>query len=153
MLNDELMATLDRAVYRFRDDRNLKVMLIRARGKYFSAGADLMEGSGNGAVPDNGPDIREFHRLGMRGRQRQWDEMEHIEKPFVVAHQGTVVGGGLEMSLSCDFRLAAESARYSLPESKFACPRRPSHLCLQFRLECVLSVEVYLQKSSTIHLA
>ena len=51
--------------------------------------------------------------------RRIWDEMEGIEKPFVVAHQGVCVGGSLEMSLSCDFRLAAESARYGFPEGKF----------------------------------
>jgi enoyl-CoA hydratase/carnithine racemase len=45
--------------------------------------------------------------------------MEAIEKPFVVAHHATCVGGGLEMSLSCDFRLAAKSASYAFPEGKF----------------------------------
>ncbi len=49
---------------------------------------------------------------------RIYDEMEAIEKPIVVAHHATCVGGGLEMSLSCDFRLAAKSARYSFPEGK-----------------------------------
>ena len=49
---------------------------------------------------------------------RIYDEMEHIEKPIVVAHQGTCVGGGLELSLSCDFRLAAKSAKYAFPEGK-----------------------------------
>jgi enoyl-CoA hydratase/carnithine racemase len=44
--------------------------------------------------------------------------MEHIEKPIVVAHQGPCVGGGLELSLSCDFRLAAKSASYAFPEGK-----------------------------------
>ena len=48
-----------------------------------------------------------------------WDELEAIEKPVVVAHHAPCVGGGLEMSLSCDFRLAAKSARYSFPEGVF----------------------------------
>ena len=121
-LSNELMATLRNAVMRFRNDPAFKVMLIRAKGKYFSAGADLREGGENQAgVPATGVGIREYHRLEMRGMQALWDEMEHIEKPFVVAHQGTVIGGGLEMSLSCDFRLASGSARYSLPEGKFGC--------------------------------
>ena len=51
--------------------------------------------------------------------QQLWDEMEHIEKPFVVAHHAMCVGGGLEMSLSCDFRLAAKSAGYAFPEGLF----------------------------------
>ena len=50
---------------------------------------------------------------------RIYDEMEAIEKPIVVAHQGPCVGGGLEISLSCDFRLAAKSASYAFPEGKF----------------------------------
>jgi enoyl-CoA hydratase/carnithine racemase len=45
--------------------------------------------------------------------------MEHIEKPIVVAHHAPCVGGGLEMSLSCDFRLAAKSATYAFPEGTF----------------------------------
>lgn len=51
--------------------------------------------------------------------QQLWDEMEHVEKPIVVAHQAMCVGGGLEMSLSCDFRLAAKSAAYAFPEGLF----------------------------------
>ena len=47
------------------------------------------------------------------------DELESIEKPTVVAHQGPCLGSGLELSLSCDFRLAAASAAYGLPELEF----------------------------------
>jgi enoyl-CoA hydratase len=115
----ELMATLGDAVEQFRDTPELKVMLIRATGRYFSSGADLKEGGGGTGLPASGSGIREMHRR-LPTRMRQiWDEMEAIEKPFVVAHQGTCVGGSLEMSLSCDFRLAAESASYAFPEAKF----------------------------------
>jgi enoyl-CoA hydratase/carnithine racemase len=114
----ELMETLIKAIERFRDTPELKVMLIRSTGKYFSSGADLKEGAGK-PLPTTGSGVREMHRR-LPSRMRQaWDEIEHIEKPFVVAHQGICVGGGLEMSLSCDFRLAAASAGYSFPEAKF----------------------------------
>jgi enoyl-CoA hydratase/carnithine racemase len=119
-LSTELMRLFEEAVLKFRDTPALKVMLIRATGRYFSAGADLREGSSDRAGPHRlSSEIREYHRLGMRGMQRIYDEMEHIEKPFVAAHQATCVGGGLEMSLSCDFRLAAKSAKYSFPEGLF----------------------------------
>ena len=119
-LSLQLMTRFGEAVEEFRDTPELKVMLIRATGRYFSAGADLMEGGGaGGRMGMTGSGIREGHRRMASGMQRIWDEMEAIEKPFVVAHQGTCVGGGLEMSLSCDFRLAAKSARYSFPEGKF----------------------------------
>lgn len=116
-LGAQLMALFEEAVYRFRDTLALKVMLIRANGRYFSAGADIK--SGERAEPaQRGSVVREKHRLKLFGMQRIYDEMEHIEKPIVAAHHAPCVGGGLEMSLSCDFRFAAKSAHYSFPESK-----------------------------------
>ncbi len=118
-LGSQLMKGLGEAVEIFRDTPDLKVMLIRATGRYFSAGADLKEGGEGSAMPTTGSGIREMHRR-LPNRMRQiWDEIEHIEKPFVVAHQGMCVGGSLELSLSCDFRLAATSAGYAFPEAKF----------------------------------
>jgi enoyl-CoA hydratase/carnithine racemase len=117
-LSDQTMILFEQALHRFRDTPEIKVMLIRATGRYFSAGADLREGSPEG-TGRTGTAIRETHRVRNRGMHRIYDEMEHIEKPIVVAHQATCVGGGLEMSLSCDFRLAAKSASYSFPEGLF----------------------------------
>ena len=116
-LNAEIMRLFEEALGRFRDTPELKVMLIRATGRYFCAGADLRGGST--AESPTARSIRETHRRGLNGMHRIYDEMEAIEKPIVVAHHAACVGGGLEMSLSCDFRLAAKSASYSFPEGKF----------------------------------
>ncbi len=119
-LNLETMDLLTEAVVRFRDTPELKVMLIRATGRYFSSGADLKGGQRKiSPTMQTASGIRENHRLNLNGMQQLWDEMEHIEKPFVVAHHGMCVGGGLELSLSCDFRLAAKSAGYAFPEGLF----------------------------------
>lgn len=118
-MSHQMMEILEAAVHRFRDTPELKVMLFKSQGRYFSAGADLKQGDGGGerAWPTRGSEVRESHRrLAMR---RVWDEIEGIEKPFVVAHHARCVGGSLEMSLSCDFRLAAKSASYAFPEAKF----------------------------------
>ena len=117
-LNGEMLALFEQAVHRFRDTSPLKVMLVRATGRYFCAGADMRAGS-PAAQPRTASGIRENHRRGLHGMHRIYDEMEAIEKPFVVAHHATCVGGGLELSLSCDFRLAAKSASYAFPEGKF----------------------------------
>lgn len=119
-LDAETMELFEEAVYRFRDTPELKVMLIRATGRYFCAGADLRSEQRR-EIPQarTARGIRENHRLNLNGMQRIYDEMEHIEKPFVIAHHGMCVGGGLEMSLSCDFRLAAKSAAYAFPEGLF----------------------------------
>jgi enoyl-CoA hydratase len=117
-MSGQMVDLIEQAVHRFRDTPELKVMLIKSKGRYFSAGADLRQGDGGERKwPEYGSEVRESHRrLPMR---RVWDEMEGIEKPFVVAHHARCVGGSLEMSLSCDFRLAAASASYAFPEAKF----------------------------------
>jgi len=123
-MSKQLMTTLEEAVIRFRDTPELKVMLINSKGRYFSAGADLKQG-GDGdeenrrGMGEKGSEVREGHRRNPTRMRQVWDEMEAIEKPFVVAHHARCVGGSLEMSLSCDFRLAAASASYSFPEAKF----------------------------------
>ncbi len=118
-LSGQVFALFEPALHRFRDTPELKVMLIRATGRYFSAGADLRDDSSGGLPPRTGSAIRETHRRKLHGMHRIYDEMEAIEKPIVVAHQAMCVGGGLELSLSCDFRLAAKSAGYAFPEGKF----------------------------------
>ena len=119
----QMMDLLTEAVLRLRDTPELKVMLIRSTGRYFSAGADLRGGNqrvvSEAYKMSTARSIRENHRLNLNNMQQLWDEMEHIEKPIVVAHHAMCVGGGLEMSLSCDFRLAAKSAGYAFPEGLF----------------------------------
>jgi|SRR5580658_1925440 enoyl-CoA hydratase len=124
VLGSRLMALYEQALHHFRDTPALKVMLIRATGRYFCAGADLRDPDqkhdpSRRTAATTGSAIREHHRLQLHGMHRIYDEMEAIEKPIVVAHQATCMGGGLELSLSCDFRLAAKSARYAFPEGKF----------------------------------
>jgi enoyl-CoA hydratase/carnithine racemase len=111
-LSDGMLNGLRDAVDLFGARRDLRVMLIRAVGAYFTSGVEI--------TTDISPDVggstldgrhwyrKKFHQL--------FDELESIEKPIVAAHQGPCLGGGLEMSLSCDFRLAAKSAAYGLPE-------------------------------------
>jgi enoyl-CoA hydratase/carnithine racemase len=95
---------------------DLRVMLIRGKGRYFSAGADLTEG-GTPDFEGSPSKVRTWMRTELAdGMHALYEEMERVEKPIVVAHHATCVGGGLEMSLSCDFRLAAKSANYWFPE-------------------------------------
>ena len=117
-LSFELIEGLWKAVATYAEREDLRCFLIRSTGRYFSAGADLLGGQ---ASPRSGGTaaVREWYRTKMGGgMQPLYDEIENLEKPFVVAHHATCVGGGLELSLSCDFRLAAQSAKYSFPEAK-----------------------------------
>ena len=117
-LSAQTMQLFEQALHRFRDTPELKVMLIRATGRFFCSGADLRGGSPT-APARTASAIRENHRLNLNGMHRIYDEMEHVEKPIVAAIHATCVGGGLEMALSCDFRLTAKSASFSFPEGLF----------------------------------
>jgi enoyl-CoA hydratase/carnithine racemase len=111
-ISPPMKAKLQEGVERFAARRDLRVLLIRAVGKYFTAGVEV--------TPEISPDVGNSTLDGRAWYRRSWhllfDELEAIEKPIVVAHQGPCLGGGLEMSLSCDFRFAAASATYALPE-------------------------------------
>src|ERR1700685_4020056 len=74
-LSGPLMALFEAALHRFRDAPQFKVMLVRANGRYFCAGADLHSG-GNPQPAATASAIRERHRLGLHGMHRIYDEME-----------------------------------------------------------------------------
>ncbi len=111
-ISDGMVSALRDAVDRFGSERALRVLLIKSAGPYFTAGmevsADISPSVAGSTLDGRHWYRKKFHQL--------FDELEAIEKPVVVAHQGVCLGGGLELSLSCDFRLAAASARYGLPE-------------------------------------
>lgn len=114
-----MIRSIAAAVDEFRDRSDLRVMLIRGEGPYFSAGLDLVTNDGP-TMPESLSASRTWMRREMGGGlQRLFEEMERIEKPIVVANHAMCLGGGLELSLSCDFRLASASAGYWLPEMQF----------------------------------
>lgn len=112
-IGHELFAALAAAVSDMAQRDDLRVLLIRAVGRFFSVGVDIA----TMAVPELHGRTSEFRRLyRANARHDVFDALEALEKPTIVAHQAACLGAGLEMSLSCDFRLAGRSASYSLPE-------------------------------------
>lgn len=115
-LNAVTAAMLDAirdAVADLRERDELKVLVITAEGRYFTAGADLT------ALPtgETGPDVPgSAFRRSYRRLHQLFDEVEAVEKPVVVSAQGPCLGIGMELSASCDFRFAAEGVVFGLPE-------------------------------------
>lgn len=107
-----MLAELSEALDHFREENSLRVLLLRANGPFYSAGLDVSEGLA--PETESGIEFRNWYR---RDIHRLFDEFEAIEKPIVSAIQGPCLGGALEMALSCDFRLATESAKFGLPET------------------------------------
>jgi len=100
----------------FAETEALRVLLLRAEGRYFCAGIDLHSPLAPDPSITSPADFRRWYRSGIGSLHPLADSWEALEKPVVVAHQGPCLGGGLELSLSADFRLAASGARYGLPE-------------------------------------
>jgi enoyl-CoA hydratase/carnithine racemase len=98
----------------FRDDKDSWVLIITGAGeKSFSAGMDLKEMAARlagGPPPQGSPPPTEIPDL-MAGNIDIW-------KPIIAAINGVAVGAGLELSLACDIRIAAEGARMGLMEPK-----------------------------------
>jgi enoyl-CoA hydratase len=117
-INLPVSQALDAAVWSFGDNEDLRVMVITANGRYFTAGLDISEAAQAERLEFEGP--QPTKRLARRKyRQRHHDlhdELEKIEKPIIHASQGPCLGLGLEMAVSCDFRFCTPNTHYGLPE-------------------------------------
>lgn len=102
-----------KAVDDLRDDDTLRVMLIRSSGPFFTAGIDIVEHQQH--FPPTRT-MQEFRRDYHRNIHRNFDEMEMVEKPIVMAINGPCLGLGVEMAGAVDFRLASTEASFGLPE-------------------------------------
>ena len=107
-LKEEVSGLLDE----IEKDDDIKVVIITGGSKAFCAGADIKERSGiRQAQPEYYFNQRKTH-VDFYGK------IENFEKPVIAAVSGVAVGGGCEISLACDFRIASETARFGVPEVK-----------------------------------
>ena len=116
----------------FRDDDSLRAAILTGGGeRFFSAGWDLKAAAAGESV------TADYGLGGFGGIQEHPD----LNKPIIAAVNGIAVGGGFEVALSCDLIVAAESARFALPEIRagtiadaatLRLPRRiPYHIAME----------------------
>lgn len=111
-LNLALFRELNALVSRLHSDAAVKVVVVTGSGeRAFSAGADISELNGLQGVA-----AYEFSATG----QFVFDQLADLPKPVIAAINGAALGGGLELALACDIRIAASTARFGQPEITLA---------------------------------
>ena len=117
-LSSQTLQEIEAAARWFDGHDDLKVVVVSGRGRAFSAGADVSSfGSGAGEGGSERPP-RDDADSGWR-MARAMDEMRAVT---VAKLQGWCVGGGLVLAAVCDLRVAARSARFSIPEVELGIP-------------------------------
>jgi len=106
-LNSEVLDELDSAMDILKEDEEIHVIILTGEGRAFVAGADIKE------MKDmNMFEAREFADKG----QSVFRKIELMEKPVIAAVNGFALGGGCELSMCCDIRIASEKAKFGQPE-------------------------------------
>lgn len=109
-LNPGLIQELEDTVSALNMDKNCKVLIITGAGRAFCAGADIGGHSDSQITP------QERTLASSRAFKRLFRAIEYARPFTIAAINGYALGGGLEMALSCDIRVAAASAKMGLVE-------------------------------------
>ena len=88
----------------------IRALVITGSDEIFCAGADISEMGGPPNAESSYHHAREFQIL--------FDQIESLPQPVIAAVSGFALGGGCELALAADFRIASETARFGLPEIK-----------------------------------
>lgn len=107
-LNAETLQEIDQAMDQLASDAEVKVIIITGAGeRSFVAGADISFMSKLTPL-----EARDFARLG----QKVLSKIENLPKPVIAAVNGYALGGGCELAMACDIRVASEKAVFGQPE-------------------------------------
>lgn len=106
-LNSEVLQELEEKLETIKRDEEIYAAIITGNGKAFVAGADISE-----MIHKTPDEARKFAELGLK----VFRKIELMEKPIIAAVNGFALGGGCELAMSCDIRIASEKAKFGQPE-------------------------------------
>ncbi len=108
-LNKATIEELHTAFNDLNNDSNTKVIILTGSGeKAFVAGADISEFAHFS--------VSEGEQLAAKGQELLFDFVQNLQTPVIAAVNGFALGGGLELAMSCHFRIASTNAKMGLPE-------------------------------------
>jgi enoyl-CoA hydratase len=108
-LNDQVFNELAEAASNLATDHSVRVVIITGGEKVFAAGADIAQMASVTAV-----DVATSDKPSLRALRL----IENMPKPVIAAIAGFALGGGCELTLVADIRIAADNAQFGLPEIK-----------------------------------
>ena len=106
-LNSQVLTDLDAAIDQVENDAEAYVAILTGDGRSFVAGADIGEMKGFSSI--------EGKKFGVHGGE-VFLKLENMSKPVIAAVNGFALGGGCELCMACDIRLASEKAKFGQPE-------------------------------------
>jgi len=109
-LSTSVLAGLDQRVAELASDPKVRAVILTGDGQYFSAGADLKE-MATLDLTSAPALVRRTHDL--------FGRLASLPAPVIAAVNGLALGGGLELALACDLRIAGESAKLGAPEVNY----------------------------------
>lgn len=108
-LNRAMLSELGASLAMLSGNKNLRAIILRGEGKAFAAGADITEMQA--MTPT---EATQLARLA----QRIFTALENLPQPTIALVHGYALGGGLELAMACDIRIAANGASFGHPEVK-----------------------------------
>lgn len=106
-LNEQVLRDLDSVIHEIEGASGVRVVLLHGQGRAFAAGADIAQMKDLG-----GTEAESFSLLG----QKVFSRLEALPQPVICLIHGYALGGGMELTLACDIRIATESAKFGQPE-------------------------------------
>ena len=106
-LNDQVLKDLDAVLDAAEANDEVLVLILTGAGRSFVAGADIGEMKGFSSIDGK--------KFGVHGGG-VFLKLENMAKPVIAAVNGFALGGGCELSMACDIRLASEKAKFGQPE-------------------------------------
>jgi len=110
--DERMIREMRTLVWKANFDNSIRVLVITGNGRAFCAGRDI-----GGLDYENSLTTSQY-RAYVRANHELFDDIEAIEKPVIAAVNGICAGGGVEMAIACDFRIASEKASFLLPENQ-----------------------------------
>lgn len=106
-LNNDFFSDMELLLNNIRDDKEIRILIITGEGKAFVAGADIAEMVSM--------DKAKAEKFSLRG-QNVFLGLEKLNAPVIAAVNGYALGGGCELAMACDIRVASSKAKFGQPE-------------------------------------